>query len=702
MEQEVIFPIGVSHGPYWRALTQDSSEWRDDLLRMKELGMTMVSVFASWHRIEKEEGVYDFTDLDLIFDLAQEIGLKVTIGLGVHIGYSIYPPRWIIRKYNKGCMVDANGNTDVDGTYKQPCFEEEEYRSYAERYFKALAKRYGKHPALIQWRTWGEATIHPYCWCDTHKRMFREFLQEKYGTIEELNTKWGSEGPSDFISFDEIHPPRRQYRFHSYREIIDWCDFLDQSLTATVARVGDWIKSEDPVHPTLGEFWLPEANSSTGGDDIWHLIRYADQVGLSIYNKPPARCAKDMDLMASAARIHNKEAWVLEVQGGTRVYSAGWDEPYAPSGDQAVLWMWQFIAHGAKGICYWTWRPRVSDLEGGEFGIARRDGTLTDRSMAMQGDFNLVQKLAPWLLPGQRKAEVVIGFFRDAEHLASMDRIDRADISYYMGSILSAHEMLWRAGYPADFLGEWKIEHLRKYKVLLLPFSFSLSRENAAVIRQFVEEGGTVIADYQLASKDDRGYCDSVVPGFGLSEVFGIADDDILNGTGESFVMNDGTDIDIFRYVMTCRLRGAEAVGSYQGYPSCTRHKFGKGTAYFIGTVFFHRESWSGHENNTQYLYKLLGEAGVHQPVNFQSNDGSDANMPELVMQDTKDNCRLVFLINHSTEAVAGTITLRDGASVSAVEDLRTGEAVPFTKENGAAVFAGQTGKKQCGIYLIR
>ena len=60
MEQEVIFPIGVSHGPYWRALTQDSSEWRDDLLRMKELGMTMVSVFASWHRIEKEEALQGY------------------------------------------------------------------------------------------------------------------------------------------------------------------------------------------------------------------------------------------------------------------------------------------------------------------------------------------------------------------------------------------------------------------------------------------------------------------------------------------------------------------------------------------------------------------------------------------------------------------------------------------------------------------
>ena len=107
--EECFFPLGASHAPFWRANSDDTSGWRDDLLKMKQLGMSCFSAFASWHRIEKEDGVFDFSELDLIFDLAAETGLKITVGLGVHTGYSIYPPRWIMRKYKGPEMVDENG-----------------------------------------------------------------------------------------------------------------------------------------------------------------------------------------------------------------------------------------------------------------------------------------------------------------------------------------------------------------------------------------------------------------------------------------------------------------------------------------------------------------------------------------------------------------------------------------------------------------
>ena len=76
------FPLGASHAPYLRAKGPDISEWRDDLEKMKMLGMTCLDVFASWHRLEPEEGKFDFSELDYIFRLAGEIGLKVSVVLG--------------------------------------------------------------------------------------------------------------------------------------------------------------------------------------------------------------------------------------------------------------------------------------------------------------------------------------------------------------------------------------------------------------------------------------------------------------------------------------------------------------------------------------------------------------------------------------------------------------------------------------------
>ena len=698
----VFFPLGASHAPYLRAKGPDISEWRDDLEKMKMLGMTCLDVFASWHRLEPEEGKFDFSELDYIFRLAGEIGLKVSVVLGCHIGYGIYPPRWIMRGYRNGGMVDQNGCRDVDGTYAQPCFEEEEYRACAERYFRKLVKRYADHPALMQWIVWGEATLSRYCWCETHQKMFREYLKQQYGSLEALNQAWGTEGPSGFESFEEIYPPKKQYRFYGYRETLDWQDFLDRSLTAAVQRVNEWVKSEDPNHPTTGEFWLPEGNSSGGGDDIWKLAKTADRMGLSIYNKPSWSCAKDMDLISSAARLNGKEAWVIEVQGGTRIFSFGWDEPYAPSADQATLWMWQFIAHDAKGICYWTWRPRISDLEGGEFGIARRDGTLPDRALEMGREFRFLQTLAPDLLASSRSVPTAILFSREAEHLAAIDRIDRADKSYYAKSVYSAHELLWRGGFPADFIGEWKIEFLKRYKVLILPFQFCITPQQADALKQFVADGGTVIADFQLGSKDGRGYCDSVIPGFGLSEVFGIAEDEILNGEKQFFTLEDGRRLFINLYVQTCRLRGAEPFGFFQGKPVCTRHAYGKGTAIFLGTVFFHRDTWRAHRENADFLYDLLHSCGAAKEVAFrpEGNPEDSPELPETVVRKMENGDRIVFLLNHCGTPVSGTIRL-EGTPAACVTNLRTEEKIPFHETSGAVEFPAAANAKQCALYRI-
>lgn len=693
-----VFPIGASYAPYWRAKAVDSSEWEQDLRNMKSVGMSYVSVFASWHRIEREEGVYDFSDLDKIFALAEKVGLKISVGLGVHISYSIYPPRYVMRKYTGTDMIDQFGQPDVSGSYVQPCFEDEWYYGRAELFYKALVKRFAAHPALMQWRVWGEATVEKYCYCEKHQRMFREYLRNKYGTIEVFNQAWGTEGPSDYISFDEVFPPKKSGRFYGFHERLDWQEFLDDSLTATVKRVNGWIKEADPKHATLGEYWLPNCNSSGGGDDIWKLSKVVDQVGLSIYNKAVKNYAMDMDLMNSAARMNGKQAWTIEVQGASRLF--GWDEPSSPKTGQMTLWMWQFIAHESKGVFYWTWRARISDNEGGEFGMVRRDGTLPQRTLEMAEDFRLAHKLAPLLLPASRKPEVAIFISREAEHLAAIDHVDKQGaMNYYMHSVHSAHELLWREGYPADFISTSNLDKLSNYKVLVMPFAFCIGKETVSEIKKFAENGGIVIADFLLGSKNTRGYCDPVIPGFGLGELFGLKEDEIYAAKSDTIRLGSGMDVNAFKFIQTCRLEKAVPFAYYNGKPVFTRNKFGKGEAVFLGTTFFHRDAWLNSENNRRLFYDILGSCGVNVPVKFSGGRKNEPDSPETVILKTTGGKEIVFLLNHSGETVSGMISARSGAS--AVTDLKTGEKVKSSRGNGHIEFHAEAASMKCSIYLL-
>ena len=59
----------------------------------------------------------------------------------------------------------------------------------------------------------------------------------------------------------------------------------------------------------------------------------------------------------------------------------------------------------------------------------------------------------------------------------------------------------------------------KRYKVLILPLAFAMTPEEATVVRQFVENGGTVIADVRPALYD--GHCKPLEQGL-LDDVFGI------------------------------------------------------------------------------------------------------------------------------------------------------------------------------------
>ncbi|MBR4370147.1 MAG: beta-galactosidase trimerization domain-containing protein, partial [Victivallales bacterium] len=61
---------------------------------------------------------------------------------------------------------------------------------------------------------------------------------------------------------------------------------------------------------------------------------------------------------------------------------------------------------------------------------------------------------------------------------------------------------MWDRNIPADFISEWNLQDMSKYKLILLPMMENMTPEWAEAIRQYVEQGGTVIAESPFAFKD--------------------------------------------------------------------------------------------------------------------------------------------------------------------------------------------------------
>ena len=92
--------FGTAYCPYAKSGDIAPEFFERDVITMKKLGMNIIRPFVAWDRIERKEGVYDYSKLDLIFDLAEKHGLKILLNLGGTLTSwgAMYPPRYIVRK----------------------------------------------------------------------------------------------------------------------------------------------------------------------------------------------------------------------------------------------------------------------------------------------------------------------------------------------------------------------------------------------------------------------------------------------------------------------------------------------------------------------------------------------------------------------------------------------------------------------------
>ena len=174
-----------------------------------------------WHRMEPEEGHYDFSYFDSVIAMAKAKGLQVIFGTP-----TATPPAWLIRKHPEILSRFENGNPRAFGGRHVACYSSTAYLRHCADIIRELSRHYRDESAIVAWQIDNELGHEgsDQCWCPQCHAAFQEFLRRKFGSdIHALNEAYGTAFWSqEYNDFDEIPLPLPTITTHNPALRMDW------------------------------------------------------------------------------------------------------------------------------------------------------------------------------------------------------------------------------------------------------------------------------------------------------------------------------------------------------------------------------------------------------------------------------------------------------------------------------------------------
>ncbi len=241
--------LGVCYYPeHW-----PEAMWANDARRMRELGLSHVRIAEfAWSRIEPEEGRFDWDWLDRAVEVLAAEGLKI-----IMCTPTATPPKWLVDRMPDMVAVDRHGRPRKFGSRRHYCFSHKGYRAESQRITRAVAGRYGKHPAVVAWQTDNEYGCHDtvLSYSDAAADGFRAWLAGRYEDVDALNRAWGNVFWSmEYRSFGEIDPPNLTVTEANPAHVLDYRHFGSDQVAAFDREQTDILRALSPGREIMHNF----------------------------------------------------------------------------------------------------------------------------------------------------------------------------------------------------------------------------------------------------------------------------------------------------------------------------------------------------------------------------------------------------------------------------------------------------------------
>ncbi|GAA1993597.1 beta-galactosidase [Microbacterium pumilum] len=651
---------GIAYGGDYTPEQWPRETWDEDVALMREAGVNLVSVgIFSWALLETSEGVFDFTWLDELIDLLHANGISVDLGTP-----TASPPAWFFADHPEARVITRDGTVMGFGSRGMASHSSPEYRAAIVRIASTLAERYGQHPAVVLWHVHNEYGVpvgEDYSAQSVHA--WREWLRERYGSLDDLNRAWGTAfWGQHYGDWEHVGAPAAAPSVVNPAQRLDFARFTDHQLRECFIAERDAIRAH-AGQPITTNFMANQSWTT----DMWAWAREVDIVSDDHYlwaADPEGEIG--LAIAADLSRsVGGGKPWILMEHSTSAVNWQPRNVAKRP-GEMARNSL-SHLGRGADGILFFQWRASRSGAEKFHSAMVPHAGTGARvwREVVELGD--TLGRLTE--VKGSRVvADVAILWDFESFWAQDLEWRPSEDVGH-AERVRAFYERCWRDGITVDFALPG--QDLSAYRLVIAPAQYLLTTADAANLTRYVAHGGTLVVSFFSAIVDENDTVHAGGYGAPLREALGVAVEEFLPlraGDTSTVVWNgEGADelsADVWQehlVVDDAEVRGSFLDGPGAGMPAITRHRHGAGTGWYIST----RLDAAGLAIVMKEVYADAGVApsGLLDGVEVITRRGADADF--------------TVAINHRAETISLPITghnLVTGTDAPGMLDLAGGE----------------------------
>jgi beta-galactosidase len=577
--------LGVAYYPeQW-----PEERWAVDAQMMSEAGIRVVRLAEfSWSRLEPRRGAVDFGWLDRALSLMAENGIDVVLGTP-----TAAPPAWLIAEHPDILPVDREGRVFPFGHRRHYCPNNATYREETRRIVAALAEQFGADERVSAWQIDNE--FGERCYCPRCEAAFRGWLEERYGSLEQLNASWGTSFWSQtYGSWDHIPLPAAgdvplpegfMRASPSPGHALDHHRFASDSFVSyqrlQIVEIRGY--SDRPITHNMRSFRFKELDYQKLAHDLdflawdnYPLLNASDGWLEPALNCDAVRGMKEVPL------------WVMEQQVGP----LGWETIRTPRRGQMRLHSYQMLAHGAEVLCYFRWRSARFGTEQHWYGILDHDGRPNRRLTELSELARELERVDGLLAGTVPAAQAAVVYDYDARFALEIQPTNPA--LGHVDALRAHYGALRRQGVGVDLLAP--TADLSPYRLVIAPSLYVVDEALATGLRSYVEGGGLLVLGPRSAFKDrTNAVPERPLPAL-LDELAGLEVSDIasfLDGRAarlEPVEGVGGADAAFRGWFEELALKGARAVYHYRdldfaGSAAIAINAVGAGRVVYIGGV---------------------------------------------------------------------------------------------------------------------
>jgi beta-galactosidase len=555
-------------------------------------------------------------------------------------------PDWMAAKYPEIRRVNAYRVRELQGGRHNHCLSSPVYREKVTEMNTRLAERYKNHPALGVWHVSNEYGGE--CHCPLCQEKFRQWLKNKYKTLDALNAAWWTGFWSHtYTDWSQIESPSPFGESNLTGLTLDWRRFTsDQFIdfykceTAPLKKITPDVPCTANMmgtYPGLNYFDLSRALDVaswdnypqwTGGDDT-------DWGGRTAFTHDLTRSFKMKPFMmmeSSPSATNWRQYCKLHRPGVLKLESL------------------QALAHGADTVQYFQFRSGRGGPEKYHGAVVTHSATENTRVFHDVAEVGAEVAKLDALVGADYPAEAAVIYDWNIRWILDITQAFLQKKTDYEGTVIAHHNAFWRRGINTDVIDE--TFPLDKYKVVAAPMLYMLRPGMEKKIADFVEKGGTFIATYITGWADENDI--SFMGGFpggkdsALRRVLGIWEEEVdglypedKNGIEYKGKTYEAHGLCSLIHAESAQVLGTYASDFYKGQPAFTCNSFGKGKAYFIAAR-------TGEDFLDAFYGKIAADAGLK----------TTGLLPHGVSVSTRTNGKdtFTFLLNFTNESKALTL----------------------------------------------